>query len=188
MLKVKKNSIKVPVNCSFKFLVFLKKKFLTVQLKSYSKEIYYILIPKYVKLKKIGCFFFVCVKNSQTIDLVDSFLNYFHNVLTSFRLQSFKQLLLLGLGLKITLENSIILMRLGYSHNNSVPNLSTFVSDFLITKIGLKGFLITFYGFNKIKLGNIVEKLYKLRPADCYKNRGFSYKNKTNILKIVKKK
>ena len=79
-------------------------------------------------------------------------------------------------------------MRLGFSHNNNIFNIYDSISNLIITKIGLKGFLITFYGFNKIKLGNLVEKIYKLRPADCYKNRGFSYKTKFNILKTVKKK
>lgn len=189
MLTVKKNLIKIPVNCNFNFLVCFKKKFLVIHLlQSQSNEIYYILIPDFIRIVKIGLFFSVNVETSQKSDVIDLFFKYFQNLLINFRLKSFKQLLLLGLGLKITLENSILLMRLGFSHINSVANLFYFLSNFIITKVGLKGFLITFYGFNKIKLGNIAEKLFKLRPADCYKNRGFSYKNKPNILKIVKKK
>lgn len=182
---IKKNFlIKIPYNCSLKYLVCFKTKYLILTVNTCQKDVYFVLIPKNIRITKKG--FFISVVNQG--NNIKVFLNYFQNLLNNFRLKSFKQLLLLGLGLKILLENSVFLMRLGFSHNNSVSNIYKYINECIITKIGLKGFLITFYGFNKIKLGNLVEKIYKLRPADCYKHRGFSYKNKFNLLKIVKKK
>lgn len=186
---VKKNFLlKIPYNCSLNFLICLNTKFLIFTVNTCLKEVYFILIPKNIRIIKQGLFISLNVRSSKKIDNIKVFVNYFQNLLNNFRLKSFKQLLLLGLGLKILLENSVFLMRLGFSHNNSVFNIYEYINECIINKIGLKGFLITFYGFNKIKLGNLVEKIYKLRPADCYKNRGFSYKNKVNSLKIVKKK
>ena len=183
---IKKNFlVKIPTNCNLNFLVLNQSKFLVINVSTSS---YFILIPKFIRILKKGLFFVILLLDVKQRININCFINFFQNLLNSFRLKSFKQLLLLGLGLKIFLENSLVLMRLGFSHTNSILNIYQFISDCIITKIGLKGFLITFYGFNKIKLGNLAEKIYKLRPADSYKNRGFSYKNKLNILKIVKKK
>lgn len=188
MLVSKKNLIKIPSHCTLNFLVHFKTKFLVVNIDSISKNNYFILIPNNIKLIKTGLFIYIDFTSLKKYKNSNLFLNYFKNLINNFRLKSFKQLYLLGLGLKIFLEDSVILMRLGFSHNNNIFNIYDSISNLIITKIGLKGFLITFYGFNKIKLGNLVEKIYKLRPADCYKNRGFSYKTKFNILKTVKKK
>ena len=186
---IKKNFlVKIPINCHLKFLVCFKTKFLIVNVNTRPKDTYFIWIPQFIRLVKKGLFLSIDSISFNYIKKTNVFLNFFQNVLNSFRLKSFKQLLLFGLGLKVFLENSVVLMRLGFSHNSSISGVDKYISDCIITKIGLKGFLISFYSFNKISLGNLVEKIYKLRPADCYKNRGFSYKNKLNILKIVKKK
>jgi len=189
MLVEKKNLIIIPINCSIKFLVCFNSKFLIVNVNKYPQENYFVLIPKFIQIIKQGVHIFLSFKLFNKEGITKKFFfNYFQNLLNSFRLKNFKQLLLLGLGLKIFCENSIFLMRLGFSHSITIPNIYNYVSNCVILKIGLKGFLITFYGFNKTKMGNLVEKIYKLRPADCYKKRGFNYKNKFNILKIVKKK
>ena len=77
--------------------------------------------------------------------------------------------------------------KLGYSNDIN------FIYDkqkFLIysKKYGLKGNLINIYGYNKILLGNLAERIYKLKKADQYKLRGISNKDKMYILKTIKKK
>ena len=64
-------------------------------------------------------------------------------------------------------------------------NINVDASDKNKIFIGKK--FITILNYNKIYLGNFVEKIFRLKKANCYKGRGLYYKEKNIITKIIKK-
>jgi len=46
---------------------------------------------------------------------------------------------------------------------------------------------INIINYNKLILGNLAEKIYRLKKANCYKSRGLYYKHKKIRIKVVKK-
>lgn len=181
------NLTKYLVHFSLQFVIIANKQFLILHLNSNNLK-YYIRIPDLILIKK-----FRFNLNLELGGLERNFqeLKNFRNLLLrffdNFRIQFKKSLLLNGLGLKVSIKNNVFIFKLGYSNEIS------FVFDqsrFLVNskKYGLKGMLINIYSFNKVVLGNLVEKIYKLKKADQYKLRGISNKNKIYILKIIKKK
>lgn len=150
------------------------------------KEKFYIKVWPGIKVRKLKniLFFFSLSKNQQENSV--NFLNFFLGFLKSLNVLNRKTLILNGLGLKFLLEDKNICLKLGFSHDIFLPvNLS--LVSIKIKKYGLKGFFITFFSYNKVSLGNLTEKIYKLKKADCYKARGFYYKEKKINLKTIKK-
>jgi len=184
MLKIV-NLTKYLVHFSLRFVIIGNKKFFVVNLRSNNLN-YYIQIPDSIILKKFP-FNNIGIESLKDFQEIKNYQNYLLKFFDNFRIQSKKSLLLNGLGLKVNIKNNVFIFKLGYS------NEITFMFDqfkFLVNskKYGLKGMLINIYGFNKVVLGNLVEKIYKLKKADHYKLRGISNKNKVYILKTIKKK
>nr|NP_038164.1 ribosomal protein L6 [Synura synuroidea]AAF36930.1 ribosomal protein L6 [Synura synuroidea] len=181
------NLLKFISYLKFYFLNIYFEKFLVIEL-NLTHQKFYIKIPDYIELKKDGNYLicYLLSKDKKILPLFNGFYLVLNNYLNSFRIYSRKQLVLSGLGLKLIPLINVIKLKLGFSHIVLIP----FSNKFFIIKVkkfGLKGFFISFFNYNKIILGNLVEKIYKTKSADCYKARGFYYKNKEIILKTIKK-
>lgn len=184
MLKII-NLTRYLVHFSLQFAIIANKKFLIVKLPSNNLK-YYIQIPELILIKKLSLSLEIEIL-SKNIQEIKNFQNFLLKFFDKFRIQSKKSLLLNGLGLKVNIRKNVFVFKLGYS------NEITFLFDqlkFIVSskKYGLKAMLINIYGFNKVVLGNLVEKIYKLKKADQYKLRGISNKDKIYILKTIKKK
>lgn len=183
MLKII-NLTKYLVHFSINFIIISNQKFLVLNLiKNNSK--YYIRIPEDILIKKyyrnLNIESSIIQKNSE------NYRNYLIKFFNNFRIQTKKSLLLNGLGLKLIVQNNFLTFKLGYSNDvNLIYDRFKFIIN--SKKYGLKGMLVNIYTFNKVTLGNLVEKIYKLKKADQYKLRGVSIKDKTYILKTIKKK
>ena len=94
-----------------------------------------------------------------------------------------KKLLLKGLGYKAILkdENSVLELKVGYSHTISLPIEKN------VLKVILDKNSLTVEGFDKIKVGNFVNKIRTLKFPDSYKGKGFWYKNEVIKLKEINK-
>jgi large subunit ribosomal protein L6 len=94
-----------------------------------------------------------------------------------------KKLLLKGLGYKAVLKNeeSVLELKIGYSHVIAVP----------ITKESIKVIIdkntLIVEGFDKVEVGNFVNKIRNLKLPDSYKGKGFWYKNEVIKLKEINK-
>lgn len=112
------------------------------------------------------------------------FLNFSNNIKHFTQKSSlFKQKLRInGLGFKITNANNSINFKLGYSHLISISTPKA------ITKFSPRKKKVKIESFDKIKLGNFINKVYKLRKSDAYKGKGFSFWNVKQTLKEIKKK
>jgi len=186
MLKVI-NLTKYLVHFSLQFVVILNKKFLVLNLFKNNLK-YYIQIPEYIEIKKFHLNLIISrnniEKNFQELkNFENSLLIFFNN----FRIQTKKSLLINGLGLKVSIKNNVLIFKLGYS-NEITLLFDCFKFLINLKKYGLKGMLLNIYTFNKVILGNLAEKIYKLKKADQYKLRGISNKDKVYVLKIIKKK
>jgi len=109
---------------------------------------------------------------------ISQFQDYLKRVEKPFK----KQLLLKGLGYKAMLkDDSHLELKVGYSHIISVP----------IEKAALKVILdknsLTVEGFDKVRVGNFVNKIRSLKFPDSYKGKGFWYKNEVIKLKEINK-
>ena len=93
-----------------------------------------------------------------------------------------KKISLNGLGYKCQVINSSLSFKLNLSHSLDIA-----IPSYIVKVIQKKNTLI-FESFDKIMLGNFVENLYNLRPADVYKSKGFYLESKNNITKEVNKK
>jgi len=167
------------------FLSLHSTNFLIIQIKE-TKQKFYVKIWFGLEIKKLKNFLIICPKFGNQKENCLKFFHFFLRILKSLKVVSRKILVLNGLGLKFLLESNNIRLKLGYSHDILVPiNLNTI--NIRVKKYGLKGFFITFFSLNKIILGNLTEKIYKLKKADCYKARGFYYKDREILLKTIKK-
>lgn len=92
-------------------------------------------------------------------------------------------MLLKGLGYKAVLKNddSVLELKIGYSHTISLP----IKKDML--KIILDKNNLTVEGFDKVTVGNFVNKIRNLKFPDSYKGKGFWYKNEVIKLKEINK-
>lgn len=88
-----------------------------------------------------------------------------------------------GLGYKINLteQGRFLEFKLGYSHLSLVAIPKS-------VKVFVSKNVLLFESYDKEVLGNFVHKIYRLRPADDYKGRGFVLKNRSLRQKTIKKK
>lgn len=93
-----------------------------------------------------------------------------------------KKIYLNGLGYKCQILEKKLAFKLNLSHNLEIE-----IPSYII-KVTQKKNILLFESGDKILLGNFIEKIYNLRPADAYKAKGFSLDSKSQILKEVNKK
>jgi large subunit ribosomal protein L6 len=178
MLKSKK----LPDNINCKFLILNNKKVLIFTSENFIPQLnIYIVLPLYIKIKKHNNNLNFSLIKQTNFKEFNGFMAYFDSLLYGFRLPLKKTLLLRGLGLKGTLVNNVLQLKLGYSHLIYV-NVNTKVFNFILGKN-----FISIFCYNKGLVGNFVKNLYKLKKADPYKGRGLVLKSKPIILKIIKK-
>lgn len=92
-----------------------------------------------------------------------------------------KKLILNGLGLKASIQDKHIELKLGFSHviKISIPES---------IKISINKRVLIFEGFNLVELGNFTFKIRSLKFPNIYKGKGIWYKNEQLTLKTIKKK
>ena len=172
--------IKLPSNINVYFLYIQNQRFLIFK-NNQSDVNVSINIPVSVCIKKVKN---LLVLNEDNVDLrkINGFYRYLKNFIISFQVPAKKTLILRGLGLKAIFQDSVLSLKLGYSHENIIK-----VNPLDHNKIFTGKKFITVLNYDKIFLGNFVEKIYRLKRANCYKGRGLYYKEKNIITKVVKK-
>lgn len=177
--------IRLPLNIKIQFLVLEKQKFLVFN-NIQSNVSISLSIPLYIKVRKEVNFLILNQKDSilpsSSLTNIDGFYIYLKNFILNFRGPSKKTLILRGLGLKATIQNDLLKLKLGYSHENIIKIYPNNTSSLFLGKKS-----ITIIDYNKLNLGNFAQKIYCLKKANCYKGRGLYFKEKKIITKIVKK-
>jgi len=97
-----------------------------------------------------------------------------------------KKLILKGLGYKAEVENRNLSLKVNFSHPTNI-NLPNFISKIKTTKKSRK-FFVNLEASDKILLGNFTQKIFKIKPVDSYKGKGFRIRGKKVKLKEIKKK
>ncbi len=146
----------------------------------------YIKIPEFIFLSEYDNF-------NRTLSLVVDSINneklnqfllllnyYFKSAERPFR----KKLMLKGLGYRVALieNNSILELRLGYSHSIKI----SIPKEDILVKVNKQN--ISLEGYDKALIGNFANNIRKLRLPDSYKGKGVWYKNEIKTLKELKKK
>lgn len=93
-----------------------------------------------------------------------------------------KKISLNGLGYKCQIVENKLLFKLNLSHSLEI-DIPKYIS-----RVTQKKNVILFESKDNILLGNFLEQVYQLRPADSYKAKGFSLDSKVKALKEVNKK
>lgn len=175
--------IELPLNSEVFFCKINSQKFIV--LKKVNSELQYIFVPLFIKCKKKLNFLILNSDSLKPFEIV-IFNNLFLSLslwLKGFEKPWKKKLLLKGLGFKAALINDSqnLELKLGLSHVISFPIPTN--------KINIRLFknTITVEGFDKVDVGNFVNKIRTLRFPDSYKGKGFWYKNEIRTLKEVKK-
>jgi ribosomal protein L6P/L9E len=134
----------------------------------------------YIKNKNL-----VQIKNNVKYNLIDltqggyqKFRSFEKLEINSFK----KKIYLNGLGYKCQILENKLSFKLNLSHNLEID-----IPKY-ITKVSQKKNVILFEAKDKVMLGNFLDLIYRLRPSDIYKNKGFSLDSKLKILKEVNKK
>lgn len=146
----------------------------------------YIKIPEFIFLSEYDNFncMLSLVVDSVNNEKLDQFLlllnRYFKSTERPFR----KKLMLKGLGYRVVLieNNSILELRLGYSHSIKI----LIPKEEILVKVNKQN--ITLEGYDKVLIGNFANNIRKLRLPDSYKGKGIWYKNEIKTLKELKKK
>lgn len=181
---LKKKEIKIPENLKINFSIIKNKRFLVFGNLKNNIHIS-LLIPSFLNIEKSKTS--IKVNYNFSFDNqrgFDGFFTYLSNFINNFQMPSKKTLILRGLGLKTTLFDSSIVLKLGFSHE-SIIDLDTKSKSLYRFFFSKKTFTATSY--DKISLGNFMEKIYRLKKANCYKSRGLYFKNKKIQLKAIKK-
>lgn len=141
----------------------------------------FIKVPQQILISKKDNILYFSVNNEK---FLFTLLN-FKNIVSKFALKNNifkKKLKVNGLGFRITKQQEGINFKIGYSHLISLKLPGE------ITKFSTRKKKLKIESFDKIKLGNFAYKVYKLRKADIYKGKGFSFWNAKQKLKEIKKK
>jgi ribosomal protein L6P/L9E len=145
----------------------------------------YLRIPVFIQceLKSKNLIFSTSILNTFQIFQYYQFISEFQDYLKRVEKPFKKKLLLKGLGYKAVLKNddSVLELKIGYSHTISLP----IKKDML--KIILDKNNLTVEGFDKVTVGNFVNKIRNLKFPDSYKGKGFWYKNEVIKLKEINK-
>jgi hypothetical protein len=104
----------------------------------------------------------------------------FKNVIYTNRVKN-KQLILRGIGLKMSLLGNCLSLKLGFSHLVSIKFDQT-------VSASLKNNVLRLASWDSVALGNFVNKVYSTKAADSYKGRGFVFPYQKKVLKLIKKK
>lgn len=121
-----------------------------------------------------------CNQNNYSNSLLSKITNKIENIKQTKKKINYK-----GLGYKVfkILNNkNTLVFKIGKSH------LSYFKLNNQITNVVIKKNRIVLNSTNISELGNSIEKIYKLKPQNRYKLKGFYMKNKLKKIKEVKKK
>lgn len=169
--------IKIPQNSKIYIIFFKKEKYILIE-NIITKKIFYLKVPMLLKLKKDNNFIYT-ETNIEKIYAFNTILETFFNF---YNVPVKKTLLKRGLGFKITYQdNSLLVFKLGYSH---LITLSINASKFNVV-IGKN--YISILSLYKSEVGNLCEKIFRLKKMDSYKGRGMFIKNKNFIFKLIKK-
>jgi ribosomal protein L6P/L9E len=97
-----------------------------------------------------------------------------------------KRLVLKGLGYRASVESRELSLKLNFSH----PTLVNLPKHILAVKTQKKSkkFSISLDSKDKILLGNFAESIFRIKPADTYKGKGFRLRGKKIVIKEIKKK
>ena len=175
------NQIKVPLVIKIYFLLLKNKRFLVLKNKN-SIIFMTISIPAGIYIKKLNQFLILYNTDKKYNIEFYGFFTYLNNFILNYQLVSKKTLILRGLGLKVFLKESHLNFKLGYSNEKTISIDS--ITDTLFS-IGKKS--ISIFSYDKVFLGNFIEKIYRLKKANCYKGRGLYYKDKYQLIKNIKK-
>lgn len=128
--------------------------------------------------KYINNLFFIILNNNT---VPRNYLTILFNLMWGLEKNFYKQLLLVGIGYKVVIENSKLIFRLGYSH----PLEYIMPSDVKI--INPKPQTLIVYGINLEKVTQIAAELKKLKAPEPYKGKGICYFTEKIKLKSGKK-
>ena len=169
-------TLKIPYQIKFSIYLINNKKFLVLTTKE--QKSLFLLLPNQLILQKINNF--IKIKGKLNLENI-TFFKRFNFLLNMKSILIRKQLILKGLGFKMqkNLDNSLEL-KLGFSHKIFLKIPKELTVNINKNKISIEG-------FNKILVGNFIEKIRSLKIPDDYKGKGFWHKNENKILKAIKK-
>jgi large subunit ribosomal protein L6 len=104
------------------------------------------------------------------------------NMLLGLSVGFFKQLVLEGVGYKVTSSFYVLFLKIGFSHpiNKKIPKG--------IQLLCCKETVIVLKSSSKTLLGNFALKMKHLKKPDVYKNKGILFKQETPLKKKIRKK
>lgn len=145
----------------------------------------YLYVPNFAKceLKQKNLIFSVVDLSSSQLFQYNQFFSQFQDYLKRLEKPFRKKLLLKGLGYKAVLKNeeSVLELKIGYSHVITVPIIKESV------KVIIDKNTLIVEGFDKVEVGNFVNKIRNLKLPDSYKGKGFWHKNEVIKLKEINK-
>lgn len=114
-------------------------------------------------------------------NLIRNYLTIVFNLMWGLEKNFYKQLLLVGIGYKVQLEQQKLIFRLGFSHSveYNIPN------DIKIVNPKAQSLIV--YGSDLQKVTQIASELKKLKAPEPYKGKGICYMNEKLKLKNGKK-
>lgn len=178
---IKQFSFSINKDISFKYFLIDNKIFLVYIV---SNRLFYLMVPAFLNIKKIGLNFFMWanIKYENDLNQYYSFYNNFF-FLNDVNKKYKKKLFLKGLGFKIFYDKTShsLNFKLGFSHSVlfSLPS-NVFVS--------LNKTTLLLESKNNVVLGDITNKIKLLKIPDVYKGKGFVIKNEFIRSKPIKKK
>lgn len=177
---LKNEKINIPQSFGLFFSLYNNEKYIVLKKET---KTFYCKIPNDIKFNKSKKNVFIFCSPNVEIANTKGFSTFLNNYIKTIEHLTKKTLLLKGLGLKVSLstDKDILVFKLGFSHLIEIP-VNTEKHTFLIGKNFLS--IISIY---KSEIGNLIEQIYQLKKIDCYKGRGFLYKNRSYIFKQIKK-
>lgn len=178
---LKQKTIKLPENIRAHFLLLNNQRFIVFR-NIEGKVSMAINIPSCINFTKEGKLLVLAKNYSISTTKENSFYIYLKNFVINFQIPTKKIIVLRGLGLKANLEDNSLNLKLGYSHESTIRVNHSDRNQIFVTKK-----FISVSNYNKLFIGNFVEKIYRLKKANCYKGRGLYLREKKIIIKTVKK-
>lgn len=173
------------MNASIKLLENLNVKILYINSNYYFSfsDLNYCVMPKEFRFLHLGNIISFTCNNNLLEKKFIKFIKLFKSCSQKSQKPFAKKLILKGLGLKANLSNnnSILELKLGFSHlvKILIPKPKVFIKLFKHT--------IIVYGSNLVTVKNFMFKIKNFKSPNIYKGKGIWYKNETKLLKPVKK-
>jgi hypothetical protein len=164
--------IKIPTNLKINFCFLNFKRYLVVN--NGIKNIF-IFIPKKLVFTKDSEYLNFNVESDKFL-----FQDFFLKILKAFEKPFRKKLILKGLGLKVSILEKTLELKLGYSHL-SLVKIPEIINVFLNKNV------IVLESFDSIALGNFAYQIKRLKFPNVYKGKGIWYKKENIVLKAIKK-